>query len=418
MKRRSRSSSDVPRILISQQAAQRLAESISRRRFLAMSGGVAATAALAACGSDEKKSSATTSADSTAATSGSSTAESTAATTASTAASGNFDKKINMFTWAEYDDPDLLKSWGDISLTIFNSNEEAVQKLVQGGGSSGFDMVVPTGPYIPQLASADLLLELDKTKIPNFANLDAAYANQTWDPNNKYSVCKNWGTTGWIYDTTIVKTEIKTWSDFIAAAQGDASGQTSVLDTAPNLCGMYFWANGIDWTTEKKEDLDACEEFLVNEFAQHLSAFDSYPGINLTQGNYALSMVWNGDARQGLLGVEAAGDDPDQYKWGLGAPQTELWMDNWCILKEAKNVDASYDFINFILDPKNSITDLNFHGYNTGIKGVEELAGDVEFKDMIFFTEAQVATFKSGAVNSAQDRLVDIYSKVKAKAGG
>ena len=36
---------------------------------------------------------------------------------------------------------------------------------------------------------------------------------------------------------------------------------------------------------------------------------------------------------------------------------------------------------------------------------------------MIFFTDAQVATFKAGAVNSAQDRLVDIYSKVKAKAG-
>ena len=404
MTRRSRSGDDVPRILMSQQAAQRLAESISRRRFLAVSGGVAAAAALAACGSDKKESSDTTAAP--------------ADTTAATASSGNFDKKINMFTWAEYDDPDLLKSWGDINLTIFNSNEEAIQKLVQGGGSSGFDMVVPTGAYIPQLSSSNLLLELDKSKIPNFANLDAAYTNQTWDPNNKYSVCKNWGTTGWIYDTEIVKTEIKTWSDFIAAAQGDASGQTSVLDTAPNLCGMYFWANGIDWTTEKTEDLDACEEFLVNEFASHLKAFDSYPGINLTQGNYALSMVWNGDARQGLIGVQDAGDDPNQYKWGLGAPQTELWMDNWCILKEAKNVDASYDFINFILDPKNSITDLEFHGYNTGIKGVEELAGDVSFKDMIFFTEEQVATFKAGAVNTAQDRLVDIYSKVKAKAGG
>ena len=373
---------DTPRILISQAAAQRLAQSISRRRFLAMSGGVAAAAALAACGSDSKKA-----------------------------------KSLNMFTWAEYDDPELLKSWGDINLTIFNSNEEAIQKLVQGGGSSGFDMVVPTGVYIPQLASAGLLLELDKTKIPNFTNLDAAYANQTWDPGNKYSVCKNFGTTGWIYDTTVVTEEIKTWSDFIAAAQGPASGKTSVLDTAPNLCGMYFWANGIDWTTEKAEDLDACEKFLVDDFASHLKAFDSYPGINLTQGNYALSMVWNGDARQGLIGVEGAGENVNQYKWGLGAPETELWMDNWCILKQAKNADAAYDFINFILDPKNSVTDLAFHGYNTGIKGVEALAGDVSFKDMIFFTEAQAATFKSGAVNSAQERLVDIYSKVKAKAG-
>jgi spermidine/putrescine transport system substrate-binding protein len=430
MSRRTFRQSDTPRILMSQEAAQRLAHSISRRRFLAMSGGAAAAAALAACGSDSKSSSApttgggtattgsteTTSAGSTATTGGSAT--SSAGSTATTAAAGNFSKNINMFTWAEYDDPDLLKKWGDINLTIFNSNEEAIQKLVQGGGSSGFDMVVPTGAYIPQLAKAGLLLPLDKTKIPNFSNLDAAYANQSWDPNNKYSVCKNWGTTGWIYDTKVVKTEIKTWSDFIKAAQTDASGKTSVLDTAPNLCGMYFWANGIDWTTEKAADLDACEKFLVDDFASHLKAFDSYPGINLTQGNYALSMVWNGDARQGLIAVQAAGDKVSEYKWGLGAPQTELWMDNWCILKEAKNVDASYDFINFILDPKNSITDLKFHGYNTGIKGVEPLAGDIPFKDMVFFTDEQVKTFRSGTVNNAQDRLVSIYSKVKAKAGG
>lgn len=376
-------SDDTSRILISKQAAQRVAATINRRRFLALTGGAAAVAALAACGGSSSKS-----------------------------------KNLNMFTWAEYDDPDLLKSWGNISLTIFNSNEEAIQKLVQGGGSSGFDMVVPTGVYIPQLAKAGMLEELDKTKLPNFSNLDPNYANQAWDPDNKYSVCKNWGTTGWIYDKTVVTTEIKTWADFIKVAQTEASGKTSVLDTAPNLAGIYFWANGISWITEKQEDLDACAKFMVDEFAQHIKAFDSYPGVNLTSGSYALSQVWNGDARQGLIGVKEAGDDIERYVWGIGAPETELWMDNWCVLKGAKNRDSAYDFINFILDPANSVTDLNFHGYNTGIKGVDALAADIDFKDMVFFTDEQVAMMKSGDVNSAQETLVKIYSDVKAKAGG
>ena len=392
---------DKTRILISRPAAERLLNELSRRRFLAMTGGAAAAAFLAACGSDSKSGSAGTSAG-----------------TSGTSGGGDFAKKINMYTWAEYDSLDLLKRWGDINLTIFNSNEEAIQKLVSGGGSSGFDMVVPTGPYIPQMATANLLLELDHSKIANFANLDPLYTNQPWDQGNKYSVCKNWGTTGWIYDTKVVTKEIKTWADFIQAAMGEAKGQTSVLDTAPNLCGIYFWANGMDWNTEDKAALDSCEDFMVNQFATSIKAFDSYPGINLTQGNYALSQVWNGDARQGLLGVEQAGGDVNQYKWGLGAPQTELWMDNWCILKEAKNVDASYDFINFILDPDNSLEDLQFHGYNTGIKGIVDLAKDVELKDMIFFDDAAVATMKAQVINTAQERKVQIYSNVKAKAGG
>ena len=377
------------RILMSRTTADRIIGAMSRRQFLAAAGGSAALAAfLAACGSDSGSDS-----------------------------SGDFSKSLNLFTWAEYDDPALLASWGDLNITIFNSNEEAIQKLVSAGGVSGFDIVVPTGPYIPQMVREDLLEQLDLGRIANFSNLDAPYIDQVFDPGNKYSVCKNWGTTGWIYDSTMVSTDIQTWADFIKVVQTEASGQTSVLDTPPNLCGIYFWANGIDWTTEKTEDLDACEKFLVDDFAQHIKAFDSYPGINLTQGNYALSQVWNGDARQGLISVEDAGDDPARYKWAVGAPETELWMDNWCIAKGASNLEAAYDFINFILDVDNSFTDIQFHGFNTGIKGIEEKAADMPYKEMVFFTDEEVGRMRSQTINSAQDRLVDIYNKTKARAG-
>ncbi len=152
------------------------------------------------------------------------------------------------------------------------------------------------------------------------------------------------------------------------------------------MTGVYFWANGIDWNTESKDDLDKAEDFMVNQFAKHIKAFDSYPGVNLTQGNYALSQVWNGDARAGLLAVEDAGDDPSKYTWGLGAPKTELWMDNWTIVKGAKNLDAAYDFINYILDPANSAKELAYHGYNTGVKGIQEKMADTKYPDLIFFS--------------------------------
>jgi spermidine/putrescine transport system substrate-binding protein len=339
--------------------------------------------------------------------------------TGGTGGGGDINRKINMFTWAEYDDLDLLKSWGTIHIDIYNSNEEAIQKLASAKGNSGYDMVVPTGVYIPQMSSEKLLQPLDLSKIPNFSNLDPQYTKQSWDPDNKYSVCKDWGTTGWIYDTTVVKRDIKTWNDFLDVAQKEASGNLSVIDSAPDLTGIYFWANGIDWTTTKQEDLDACEDYLVNTLASHIKAFDSYPGVNLAQGSYALSQVFSGDARQGLIAVGDAGGDPEQYKWGMGSPTTELWMDNWCIVEGAKNVDGAHDFINFILDPENSAKDLEFHGYPTGIKGIEDLVPeDLPFKEIVFFTPEQVATMQSGAVNEAQDRLVQILDKTKAKAGG
>jgi spermidine/putrescine transport system substrate-binding protein len=380
------------RILADKAAAQRIAGAMSRRQMFAAVGGSAALAAfLAACGDDDKNGG---------------------------GGGGGSADSFKLFTWAEYNDPDLLASFGNIEITIFNSNEEAVQKLVSAGGNAGFDMVCPTGVYIPQMVAEGLLEELDLSRVTNFANLDEAYTNQSWDPGNKHSVCKNWGSTGWIYDKTLIDRDINSWSDFIDVAMNEASGQTSILDTAPNLCGMYFWANGIDWNTTDADELAACEDFLVNEFAQHIKAFDSYPGINLTLGNYALSMVWNGDARSGFLSVEEAGGNPDDYAWGLGAPETELWMDNWCILRDAANLDACYNFINFILDPVNSAVDLQFHGYNSGIQAAKDaLPADTPYLELIYFTDEEVSRMRSGSLDN-QDAVVDIYNKTKAAAGG
>jgi spermidine/putrescine transport system substrate-binding protein len=386
-------------ILASPEAAKRM----SRRAFL--SGSVVAAFSgsifLAACG----KSSST----------------GTTGGASATATNGPLEDTLNFFHWAEYDDPKLFKKFTDqlgpaTKIDIYASNEEAIAKLVAAGGTSGYDIVVPTGVYIPQMVENGLLEELDVTRIPNFKNLATAYTNQSWDPGNKHSVCKDWGSTGWLADKTVVPDPIATWSDFIAAVQGPASGNCSVLDAPTDVAGIYFWANGIDWTTEDATDLDAYEKFAVEDLAPHIKAFDSYPGIALTQGNYGLSQAWNGDARQGLLAVK----DPSRYAWGLGSPKTELWMDNWCIVANAPHPNAAYAWINFILDQGNSLQDINFHGYNTGITGLQEQAQSqgFQFLDMVFFDDTQVATMQAGAVNSANQRLVDIWNKAKAAAGG
>jgi spermidine/putrescine transport system substrate-binding protein len=185
---------------------------------------------------------------------------------------------------------------------------------------------------------------------------------------------------------------------------------------------MYFWANGINWTTEDTADLDACEDFMVNQFASHIKAFDSYPSTAIAEGAYAIAAFWNGDARQAFVRIEEAGGDPSVWKWALGTPATELWMDNYCIAAGSPNMEAAHAWINWLLVPEVSIRDLNYHGYHSGMKNIpqliEELLPDLVNGDMIFFSDAQVKTMQTGAVNTAQDRLVDILNKVKAKAAG
>jgi spermidine/putrescine transport system substrate-binding protein len=395
------------KILASAAAAQRM----SRRAFMSGSVVVALSGGgflLSACGNSSD-----------------SGAGGTGASTGATGSTGGgppvLEDQLNFYHWAQYDDPKLFKRFTDelgpvTSIDTYNSNEQAIAKLTAAAGSSGYDIVVPTGVYIPLMVENDLLEELDLSKIPNFKNLDPAYTNQPWDPDNKHSVCKDWGTTGWIVDKSQISRPINTWSDFIDVAMNEASGNVSLLDAPNELAGLYFWANGIDWTTEDAVDLDAYEAFIVDQLAPHVKTFESYPGYQFAEGTWALSHVWNGDARQGFNSFK----DPSRYAWGLGAPVTELWMDNWTMVKGATHPEAAYAFMNFILDPANSLQDMQFHGYNTGIQGLKEAAAaaNTTFPEMIFFTDEQVATFRAGAVNSAFDRLNEIYLKAKASAGG
>jgi spermidine/putrescine transport system substrate-binding protein len=400
------------RVLMSADTARHLGNELSRRRLFGIAGSAALAAFLASCGDDDDDGA------SSATTAPSSGTGGATATTAAPSTGNSGANSFNLFTWAEYDDPEVMDSFGNIEITIYNSNEEAIQKLVTAGGNGGYDMMCPTGVYIPQLVGEDLLQELDLSRITNFKNLDTPYTNQPWDPGNKHSVCKDWGSTGWIYDKTIVTREITTWADFIDVAMNEASGNFSVLDAPNDLCGVYFWANGIDWNTTDPAQLAACEDFMVNQLAPHIKAFDSYPGINLAQGNYALSQAWNGDARQGLVSVQSAGGDPNDYGWAaVGAPETELWMDNWCILKDAEHLDAAYNFINYILDPAVSAKEIAFHGYNTAVKGSRELLpADTPFLDMVYFTPEEVSRMRAGSLDN-QDAVVAIYNKVKAAAG-
>ncbi|MFS2280471.1 spermidine/putrescine ABC transporter substrate-binding protein [Microbacterium sp. OR21] len=387
------------RILADNSTARRIVGEMTRRRFFSLVGVVGGTALMTACapggGPGGKP--------------------------APAATGGELESKLSIYSWGDYDSPDVLAAFTKdlgpkLTVDSFGSNEELIAKLIAAKGTGGYDIIVPTGPYIPQMVENDLLLKLNKDLIPNLEHMDPAFLGRDWDKNNDYSICKAWGTTGFVYDKTKITRELKTWNDFLDCAQNEASGATSVLDDPAEITGMYYWANGIDWNTTDQAEIDACEDFIVNKLAPHIAAFDSYPGSGaIPQSSHALIEVWNGDARQGMNNS----DDPDKWQWVLGSPETELWMDNWAISASAPHPEAAHAFINFVLTPENQLANVDYIGYHTGAKDIEEKAREagLERLELVFFTPEQLATMRDKAVNDAQARTVEIYNKAKAAAG-
>jgi len=335
--------------------------------------------------------------------------------------SAGMGSQLNMYTWAEYDDPSVLEGFTSqvgprLQLDTYGSNEEMIAKLVAAKGTSGYDIVVPTGTFLPQMVENGLLEELDLSRIPNAESVQAEFTDQAWDPGNRHSICKAWGTTGYVYDTTVIQRELTSWADFLDAAQNEAAGKTTVLDDPKEVLGIALFSEGIDVNTTDEAELARGEKMLIEQLAPNVTAFDSYPGGGaMAEGTNVLLQAWNGDARQGIL----AEGDSGRWKWVLPTEGSNIWMDNWTIVKGAKHQEAAYAFIDYVLKPDISLTELGYHGYHTGVKDIEASAKEsgLERLDLVFFDEQQLGKLVALTPNEAQERVVAILGSLKAAAG-
>src|SRR5471032_2645211 len=118
----------------------------------------------------------------------------------STGAMAQEEKVLNIYNWSDYIADDTIKNFEKetgikVRYDLFDSNEILNSKLV--AGKSGYDIVVPTAQWARLQIDGKLLRKLDKSKIPNLANLDPAIQAKLAkiDPSNEYLVDWLWGYT-------------------------------------------------------------------------------------------------------------------------------------------------------------------------------------------------------------------------------
>lgn len=334
--------------------------------------------------------------------------------------SGGSSDALNIYTWGEYDDPavltDFTAEYGPtITLDSYGSNPEMIAKLSAARGTTGYDICVPTHSNVQQMVTADLLTELDHSKLPNMKNLNANVVDTPWDPGNKHSVCKDWGSTGYVYDTTVIDRELTSWKDFLDVAQNEASGSMSLLEDQSEVAFTYFFANGINPNTTDPADIAAYKAFIIDKIAPHVQAFESSTNASISSSARTLIHCWNGDGRLGILGNA----EPDRYKFVWPSEGANLWQDNWAIVKGAPHEEAAYTFINYVLDPAVSLKELTYIGYNTGIEGIEQMATEagIERPDLVFINDDIMKKLVYSEMTSAEGEIISIYDQLKAAAG-
>jgi spermidine/putrescine-binding protein len=278
---------------------------------------------------------------------------------AGAAASGT--RTVNIYIWTNYLPQDVLEDFEkrtgiDANVDTYDSNEAILEKLQSG--VADYDIVVPSDYMMKILIPAGLLREIDQARLPNRKNLDPRFLNQQYDPDNRHSLPYLWGTTGIGYDKTKIGGSIDSWG---ALFDERHAGRILMLDDMREAFGAALKLMGRSINEKDPAVLRQAAERLKKQ-KRLVKTYNSSDFANLlASGDVDVAHGWNGEM------AEAVASHPDRLVYVVPKEGGTLWIDNLAIPKGARNLDAAYAFINFVMEPgimARIVNDVHYAGAN------------------------------------------------------
>ncbi len=269
-------------------------------------------------------------------------------------------KVVNVYNWSDYIDEEILVEFTaetgiKVVYDVFDSNDILETKLL--AGSSGYDVVVPSGGFLQRQIQAGVFQKLDKSKLSNLGNMWDKIAERTaqYDPGNEYSVNYMWGTTGIGYNVDAVKARlgidaVDSWSVIFDPDKISKFTDCGVhiLDAADEMIPAALNYLGHDPTSQDKALIEEAGA-LLEAIRPHVTSFNSSAYINaLADGDACLAVGWSGDVLQARDRAVEAGNNVN-VEYAIPSEGALMWFDQMAIPADAPHPENALLFIDYIM---------------------------------------------------------------------
>lgn len=275
------------------------------------------------------------------------------------------EKILNVYNWSDYIAEDTIANFEKetgikVRYDNFDNNEILHAKLV--AGKTGYDIVVPSSYWAKLQADGGLLQKLDKSKLPNWKNLDPVLLEQLakLDPGNQYQVNWMWGYTTIGINVDKVKAALgnmpmpeNVWDlafkpEYISKLKGCG---VSFLDSATEIVPAALHYLGKPAYSKNQADYSGVGP-LLKSVRPYVTLFSSSGYINdMANGSICMALGWSGDIN---IARQRAIDGKTGQKIEALLPKTGgiLFFDTMVIPADAPHPDNAHKWINYILRPE------------------------------------------------------------------
>ena len=293
-------------------------------------------------------------------------------TGASTNAGPQLAAQLSVYNWDDYIDEEVLAAYEEqygveLIYDTYASNEDLLAKLQ--AGATGYDVIFPSDYMVNQMLELGLLAEINTNDLSNWSNINPAFHNPPFDPNNGHCIPYQWGTTGITYragDPYFEENTPDSWRYlFDPAVLEQYSGRgVNALNDQRELMGAALAYLGYSVNETDRAHLEEARDIIL-QAKPYWKTFNSedYDDSLLIPDEVVLSHSWSGDAANAYWSTYD--DATEDGNWYYAIPQEGgvRWVDNVCITASSERYATALHFLNYLLEPEVSAAITNFTYY-------------------------------------------------------
>lgn len=293
---------------------------------------------------------------------------------ASTVAAPEAERVVHYLGWPDNFPPGLLQRFEretGIRVVFDVTDGNATMEARLMAGSSGYDLVQPSGSFVSRQVAASVYQPLDKALIPNLVNLDPAVVKKMdwYDPGMRHSVPYISSIYGLALDVEKVRARLghdvalDTWQVVFDPANAAKLADCGIFtyDSPHFVMSVAYLAAGIDPASESEADL-ARVEATLRALRPHMRKIDLNTALTDLADRAHCAMILNSvDFHVARDRVREAGGT---FAYEFIVPReggTHGW-DMLAIPADAPHPREAHALIDFLLQPEIVAAVVNFAG--------------------------------------------------------
>jgi len=284
--------------------------------------------------------------------------------------------EVYVYNWGEYIDPEVIGMFEKeykikVIYDEYETNEMMYPKVE--AGAVDYDVVCPSDYMIKKMIDNDMLAPINWENVPNKENIGDQYweTSKEFDPDNMYSVPYCWGTVGILYNKTMVDEPITSWAQlWDPKYKNQILMQNSVRDAFM----VALKLNGYSMNTLNIDELQIAKNSLIEQKPLVQAYVVDQVRDKMIGNEAAIGVIYSGEAIYTQR-------ENENLVYVIPEEGTNVWIDSWVILKNAKNKENAEKFINYMCKPEIALMNFDYITYSTPNDAARELIEDEDIRN-------------------------------------